>query len=67
MAKIATTKKAKANKAKANKVIATKPAMPAEVESYKHKEAKRKNIPTAELQKLVRRRRQGDKEATLAA
>ena len=53
MAKIATTKKAKANKAKANKVIATKPAMPADVESYKHKEAKRKNIPTAENQKLV--------------
>jgi adenine-specific DNA-methyltransferase len=31
----------------------TKPAGETEVESYKHKEAKRKNIPTAELQKLV--------------
>jgi adenine-specific DNA-methyltransferase len=28
-------------------------AKAAEVESYKHKEAKRRNIPTAELQKLV--------------
>ena len=32
----------------------------AEVESYKHKEARRKNIPTAELQKLV----PGDDTAT---
>jgi adenine-specific DNA-methyltransferase len=31
----------------------TKPAAEAGVENYKHKEAKRKNIPTAELQKLV--------------
>lgn len=38
-------KKAKASKPKAKQK--------AEVESYKHKEARRKNIPTAELQKLV--------------
>jgi adenine-specific DNA-methyltransferase len=38
-----------AKKAKASKPI----AKAAEVESYKHKEARRKNIPTAELQKLV--------------
>src|SRR5579864_1440795 len=31
----------------------TKTTAEPEVESYKHKEAKRKNIPTAELQKLV--------------
>src|SRR3984893_17303844 len=31
----------------------TKSPAEAGVESYKHKEAKRKNIPTAELQKLV--------------
>jgi adenine-specific DNA-methyltransferase len=31
----------------------TRPTTEPEVESYKHKEAKRKNIPTAELQKLV--------------
>ena len=38
----------------ARKAKASKPtAKVAEVESYKHKEAKRKNIPTAELQKLV--------------
>src|SRR3954469_6874434 len=30
-----------------------KPAAKADVESYKHGEAKRKNIPTAENQKLV--------------
>src|SRR3954471_23005831 len=30
-----------------------KPAASADVESYKHGEAKRKNIPTAENQKLV--------------
>jgi hypothetical protein len=30
-----------------------KPVGETDVESYKHKEAKRKNIPTAELQKLV--------------
>jgi adenine-specific DNA-methyltransferase len=36
------------------KAKAPKPtAKAAEVESYKHKEAKRRNIPTAELQKLV--------------
>jgi len=35
------------------KRVNPKPAAEAEVESYKHKEAKRKNIPTAELQKLV--------------
>jgi adenine-specific DNA-methyltransferase len=38
----------------AKKAKASKPtAKAAEVESYKHKEARRKNIPTAELQKLV--------------
>jgi hypothetical protein len=31
----------------------TKSAAEAEVETYKHEEAKRKNIPTAENQKLV--------------
>jgi adenine-specific DNA-methyltransferase len=42
-----------AKKAK-KKAKALKPtAKAAEVESYKHKEAKRRNIPTAELQKLV--------------
>jgi adenine-specific DNA-methyltransferase len=38
----------------AKKTKALKPtAKAAEVESYKHKEARRRNIPTAELQKLV--------------
>src|SRR3984885_1079552 len=37
----------------AKKTKASKPTAKAEVESYKHKEARRKNIPTAELQKLV--------------
>jgi adenine-specific DNA-methyltransferase len=37
----------------AKKVTKRKSSAEAEVESYKHKEAKRKNIPTAELQKLV--------------
>ncbi len=38
----------------AKKTKTSKPtAKTAEVESYKHKEARRKNIPTAELQKLV--------------
>jgi adenine-specific DNA-methyltransferase len=38
----------------AKKTKASTPtAKAAEVESYKHKEARRKNIPTAELQKLV--------------
>jgi adenine-specific DNA-methyltransferase len=37
----------------AKKSATSKPTAKAGVESYKHKEAKRKNIPTAELQKLV--------------
>jgi adenine-specific DNA-methyltransferase len=37
----------------AKKAKPKKPAAKADVESYKHKEAKRKNIPTAENQKLV--------------
>jgi adenine-specific DNA-methyltransferase len=38
----------------AKKAKASKPtAKAADIESYKHKEARRKNIPTAELQKLV--------------
>jgi adenine-specific DNA-methyltransferase len=37
----------------AKKVKPKRPAAKADVESYKHKEAKRKNIPTAENQKLV--------------
>jgi len=37
----------------AKKTKASKPARKADVETYKHKEAKRKNIPTAENQKLV--------------
>ena len=39
--------------AKSAKTAKSKAAGKAEVESYKHKEAKRKNIPTAENQKLV--------------
>jgi len=38
---------------KATKAKTKKPAAKADIESYKHKEAKRKNIPTAENQKLV--------------
>ena len=37
----------------AKKPKVSKPARKADVETYKHKEAKRKNIPTAENQKLI--------------